>query len=229
MASAKEVLIDGLWTKNPGLVQLLGLCPLLAVSSTATNALSLGLATLFVLVISNFTISLIRKIVSQDIRIIIYVVVIASLVTCVQLLMEAYTPSLYEKLGLYIGLIVTNCIIIARAEQFAVKNTPLMALWDGFSNGIGFLIVLLIIGIFREIIGQGTIFAELNELIGDFGSYFKIQLFNSESGLLMALLPPGAFITLGMLVAVKNAIDGRNAKRKQQMQNEVTKIDLNDE
>ena len=125
MSEIVEIFKDGLWRKNPGLVQLLGLCPLLAVSSSITNALGLGLATIFVLTLSNMAISCIRRIVKPDVRIIIYVIVIASLVTCVQLVMEAFTPDLYAKLGLYVGLIVTNCIIIARAEVFAAKNSPI--------------------------------------------------------------------------------------------------------
>lgn len=225
MSTYTEIFKDGLWKKNPGLVQLLGLCPLLAVSSTATNALCLGLATIMVLSLSNLLISLGRKILFKEIRIIIYVVIIASLVTCVQLLMQAYTPQLYTKLGLYIALIVTNCIIIGRAEVFASKNGPLKALADGFANGVGFTLVLLFIGLAREFIGQGTIFAGLDELIGPIGEQLRLTVFNAEDGLLIAILPPGAFISLGLLLAVKNFLDRGFMRRAQKPQKQVTELD----
>jgi Na+-translocating ferredoxin:NAD+ oxidoreductase subunit E len=214
MSSYKDIFKDGLWKKNPGLVQLLGLCPLLAVSSTATNALSLGLATVVVLSLSNFLISLVRNIVIPEVRIIIYVVIIASLVTCVQLLMQAFTPELYTKLGLYIALIVTNCIIIGRAEMFAAKNTPIKAFADGIANGVGFTLVLLCIGMIREIVGQGTVFAGLSELIGKYGENLTLTLFSSDQGLLIAILPPGAFFSLGLLLALKNFIDCGFSRKK---------------
>lgn len=209
-----EILKDGLWTKNPGLVQLLGLCPLLAVSNTSVNALGLGLATIAVLTLSNICISLIRRILITEIRIMIYVMIIASLVTCVQLLMEAYTPELYATLGLYISLIVTNCIIIARAEMFASKYNVVQAGLDGVANGVGFTLVLLFIGTIREFIGKGTIFGGMEQLFGSYGETLKITVFNADQGLLIAILPPGAFITLGLLVAFKNWMDNRYAKRK---------------
>lgn len=202
----KNIIKNGLWKQNPGLVQLLGLCPLLAVSNTATTALSLGLATIVVLTLSNFFISLVRKIIIPEVRIIIYVMIIACLVTCVELFMEAYTPSLYQKLGLYLSLIVTNCIIIGRAEIFAVKNGVVYSIFDGLANGTGFTLVLLFLGIIREIIGQGTIFAGFNELVG-IEEDFTIRLFSADKGLLVAILPPGAFIALGLLLGLKNFID----------------------
>lgn len=204
-----EIFKDGLWNKNPGLVQLLGLCPLLAVTSTAANALGLGIATIAVLTVSNFLISAVRHLLKAEVRIIIYVIIIASVVTCVQLCMQAYTAELYATLGLYISLIVTNCIIIARAEIFASRNSVLFSALDGFANGLGFTLVLLLIGGVREIIGQGTLFAGMEQLVGEAGSSMKITFFSADKGLLIAILPPGAFITLGMLVAVKNFMDNR--------------------
>ena len=222
----KEILKNGLWSKNPGLVQLLGLCPLLAVSSTAVNALGLGIATIMVLALSNFLISLTRKIIIHEIRIIIYVLIIASIVTCVELLMEAYTPELYQALGLYIALIVTNCIIIARAETFASRNSVFHSFLDGLANGAGFTLVLLFTGMARELIGQGTMFAGMDQLIGDFGASLKIEVFGSDAGLLIAILPPGAFISLGLLVAAKNFLDSRYRKKRLNRRDpEITTLD----
>ncbi len=222
----KEILKNGLWSKNPGLVQLLGLCPLLAVSSTAVNALGLGIATIMVLALSNFLISLTRKIIIHEIRIIIYVLIIASIVTCVELLMEAYTPELYQALGLYIALIVTNCIIIARAETFASRNSVFHSFLDGLANGAGFTLVLLFTGMARELIGQGTLFDGMEQLIGDFGSNLKIEVFGSDAGLLVAILPPGAFISLGLLVAAKNFLDSRYRKKRLNRRDpEITALD----
>lgn len=204
-----EIFKDGLWNKNPGLVQLLGLCPLLAVTSTAANALGLGIATIAVLTVSNLLISAVRRLLKAEVRIIIYVIIIASVVTCVQLCMQAYTAELYEALGLYISLIVTNCIIIARAEIFASRNSVFYSALDGFANGLGFTAVLLFIGGVREIIGKGTLFSGMEQLIGESGRNLQINLFSADDGLLIAILPPGAFITLGLLVAAKNYLDNR--------------------
>ena len=150
----KELMLQGLWKNNPSLVQVLGLCPTLAVSSTFTNALGLGLATMVVLVCSNLAVSLVRNWVPKDIRIPVYVMIIAALVTSVQLLMNAYTYGLYQALGIFIALIVTNCVIIGRAEAYASKNPPLLAALDGFMMGLGFTLVLLVLGGLREIIGS---------------------------------------------------------------------------
>lgn len=209
MNTSLEIIKDGLWSKNPGLVQLLGLCPLLAVSNSAVNALGLGLATIIVLTLSNLIISIIRKIIITEIRIMLYVCVIASLVTCVQLIMEAFMPDLYQTLGLYISLIATNCIIMARAEVFAVKNNCYYATIDGLANGIGFTLVLLFIGLIREFLGKGTIFSGMEQLFGDAARNMTTQIFNGDKGFIIAILPPGAFLSLGMLVALKNYIDNR--------------------
>ncbi len=221
-----EILKNGLWSKNPGLVQLLGLCPLLAVSATAVNALGLGIATIMVLSVSNLLISLTRRIIIHEIRIIIYVLIIASIVTCVELLMEAYTPELYQALGLYISLIVTNCIIIARAETLASRNSVFHSFLDGLANGAGFSLVLLFIGMIRELVGQGTVFAGMEQLIGDLGTNLKTQVFRSDDGLLIAILPPGAFISLGLLVAGKNFLDSRyRKKRLDKREAEITSVE----
>lgn len=215
--SNNKVILDGLWSNNPGIVQLLGLCPLLAVSATLINALGLGLATLLVLTLSNFVVSCIRNIIRSEIRIPVYVLIIASLVTCVELLMNAYTHELYVALGIFIPLIVTNCAIIGRAEAFASKNKPVKAALDGFSMGLGFTLVLVVLGGLREIIGQGSLFRGADMLFGSQAADWTLQLFPQENGLLLAILPPGAFFFLGFLIALKNLIDNKYAKRSTQL------------
>ncbi len=205
----KELMNNALWSNNPALVQLLGLCPLLAVSSTLTNALGLGLATTLVLVGSNLIVSLVRHWVPKEVRIPIFVMIIASLVTCVQLLMNAYAYGLYQSLGIFIPLIVTNCIIIGRAEAFASKNSPKLALLDGLWMGIGMTAVLVLLGSMREIIGNGTLFDGADLLLGDWALMLRIEIFHFDSKFLLAILPPGAFIGVGLLIALKNMIDNR--------------------
>ena len=203
----KELSFQGLWKNNPGIVQLLGLCPLLAVTNTVTNALGLGLATLFVVVASNVLISLIRHNVAKAIRIPIFVMIIASLVSCIQLLMNAYTYELYLSLGIFIPLIVTNCMIIGRAEAFASKNNVKHSAYDGLMMGLGFAAVLVILGAAREILAQGTLFDGIETLLGDWASFMTITLYHSETSFLLAALPPGAFILMGLIIALKNQID----------------------
>lgn len=210
----KALLKNGMWENNPALVQLLGLCPLLAVSSTVTNALGLGIATLLVLVGSNVTVSLVRDYVPKEVRIPIFVMIIASLVTCVQLLMNAYAYGLYLSLGIFIPLIVTNCIIIGRAEAFASKNDVLPSALDGFWMGMGMTSVLVILGAMREIIGNGTLFDGADLLLGDWAKVLRIEIFHFDSSFLLALLPPGAFIGVGFLIAAKNVIDKQLAQRQ---------------
>jgi electron transport complex protein RnfE len=205
---------NGMWSNNPALVQLLGLCPLLAVSSTITNALGLGIATLLVLVGSNLTVSLIRNYVPKEIRIPVFVMIIAALVTCVQLLMNAYAYGLYLSLGIFIPLIVTNCIIIGRAEAYASKNDPLPAALDGFWMGLGMTTVLVVLGAMRELIGNGTLFDGADLLLGDWAAALRIQVFHFDSSFLLALLPPGAFIGVGLLIALKNVIDSSIQERQ---------------
>lgn len=208
----KELAWQGLWKNNPGLVQLLGLCPLLAVTSTVTNALGLGVATLFVLICSNATVSLVRHWVPKEVRIPIFVLIIASFVTCVQLLMNAYTFVLYQSLGIFLPLIVTNCAIIGRAEAYASKNPIKQATFDGVMMGIGFLLVLFVLGAIREILGQGTIFDGAHLLLGDWASILRVEIYSVDSQFLLAVLPPGAFIAMGLLIAFKNAVDEKAKK-----------------
>jgi electron transport complex protein RnfE len=224
----KELAWQGLWKNNPGLVQLLGLCPLLAVTSTLTNAMGLGLATLFVLVCSNATVSAIRQWVPKEIRIPIFVLIIASFVTCVQLLMNAYTFGLYQSLGIFLPLIVTNCAIIGRAEAYASKNPFKQASFDGLMMGLGFLLVLMLLGAVREILGQGTLFDGANLLLGDWASVLRIEVYQLDSQFLLAILPPGAFIAMGFFIALKNTIDDRIAATKPKTENqEISRVRVN--
>ncbi|MEZ8019476.1 electron transport complex subunit E [Vibrio splendidus] len=214
MSDHKTLIKNGMWANNPALVQLLGLCPLLAVSSTVTNALGLGIATLLVLVGSNVCVSLVRNHVPKEVRIPVFVMIIASLVTCVQLLMNAYAYGLYLSLGIFIPLIVTNCIIIGRAEAFASKNEVLPAAQDGFWMGLGMTSVLVVLGVMREVIGNGTLFDGADLLLGDWASVLRIQIFQFDNSFLLALLPPGAFIGVGFLIALKNIIDNQLKSRQ---------------
>lgn len=209
----RQLARNGLWHNNPGMVQLLGLCPLLAVSNSVVNGLGLGLATLLVLTGSNFAVSVTRRWLSQDIRIPAFVLIIASLVTAVELIMNAWFHDLYRVLGIFIPLIVTNCAIIARAEAFASRQKVLPALWDGLMMGLGFLLVLVVLGGARELLGHGSLFADAEMMLGEAGRALHLQLFDPDAGLLLAVLPPGAFIALGLLIAGKNAIDGRRARQ----------------
>ncbi|MEW8502844.1 MAG: electron transport complex subunit E [Candidatus Thiodiazotropha sp.] len=210
--SYRELITDGLWHNNQALVALLGLCPLLAVSNTAINGLGLGLATTAVLVASNTTVSLIRNYVRPEVRLPVFVLVIASFVTAIEMGMNAYFHELHKILGIFIPLIVTNCIIIGRAEAFASKTGLSRSLVDGISVGIGFTLVLLTLGGMRELVGQGTLFDQAHLMFGEAarGLTLRIEAF---PGMLIAILPPGAFIGLGLLIMVKNLIDKRLAAR----------------
>lgn len=203
---------NGLWNNNQALVALLGLCPLLAVTNNVVNAIGLGLATTFVLIASNVTISLFRKQISNEVRIPIFVLLIASFVTIVELIMQSYFYDLYLILGIFVPLIVTNCAILGRAEAFASKNTWDKSLLDGLMMGIGFSVVLIILGAMREIIGSGTLFDQSAILLGSVGEQLSVRLFEDYQGTLLAILPPGAFIGLGFIVAIKNAIDLKSKK-----------------
>lgn len=200
---------NGLWNNNQALVALLGLCPLLAVTNNVTNAISLGLATTFVLVASNLSVSLFRNHIRKEVRIPIFVLLIASFVTIVDLIMQSFFYDMYLILGIFVPLIVTNCAILARAEAFASKNTWDKSVIDGLMMGVGFSIVLVLLGVMREIIGSGTLFDQADLIFGDLGSSLKVTLFDQYQGTLIALLPPGAFIGLGLIVALKNLIDSR--------------------
>ena len=210
--SYKEITTNGLWKNNPALVQLLGLCPLLAVTGSVVNALGLGLATMLVLVGSNAAVSLIRKQVSDAVKIPAFVMIIATFTTCTELLMKAFTYELYLILGIFIPLIVTNCAILGRAEAFASKNTIASSALDGLMMGSGFAVVLIVIGAIREIFGVGTIFANMDLLFGPIAANWSINLFGEGYGFLILVLPPGAFIVTGMLIALKNLIDSKLAQ-----------------
>jgi len=220
-AEYKEIAWQGLWKNNPGLVQILGLCPLLAVTSTVTNALGLGLATMLVLIGSNATVSLIRQWVPKEIRIPIFVMIIAAFVTCVQLLMNAFTYGLYQSLGIFLPLIVTNCAIIGRAEAFASKNPVKQASFDGLMMGLGFTLLLLVLGGIREILGQGTLFDGAELLLGDWAANLRIEVFHFDSKFLLAILPPGAFFAMGFLIAAKNFIDAKTAARQPKVEDKT--------
>jgi electron transport complex protein RnfE len=207
--------MDGLWHNNPALVQLLGLCPLLAVTATTINGLGLGLATTLVLAGSNSIVSLIRNLVRPEIRIAVFMLVIASLVTAVELAMNAFFFDLYKILGIFIPLIVTNCSIIGRAESFASRNNVVRSLTDGISMGIGFTVVLVLLGSMREVIGSGTLLSGAHLMFGETARNWVIHFNANYEGFLLAIMPPGAFIGLGLIIAVKNVIDRRISQTKE--------------
>ncbi len=221
--SYKALAYDGLWKNNPALVQLLGLCPLLAVTGSVVNALGLGLATMLVLTGSNAAVSLIRNYVPDTIRLPAFVMIIASFTTCIELLMKAYTFELYQILGIFIPLIITNCTILGRADGFASKNPVMPAAWDGLVMGTGFGAVLLALGAIRELIGSGTLFANMDLLLGPMAAGWVLQPFESYPGFLVAILPPGAFIITGLLIAYKNLIDERIKQKEKLAKQQVPK------
>ncbi|NNF66254.1 MAG: electron transport complex subunit E [Gammaproteobacteria bacterium] len=205
-----DIARDALWQNNSGMVQLLGLCPLLAVSTTVVNAIGLGIATTIVLFLSNTLVSMARPLLRPETRIIVFVLIIAGLVTVVDLFMHARFFDLHRNLGIFVPLIVANCAIVARAEVFASKNDPLRAALDGLLTGVGFTLVLVTLGAFREIVGQGTLLSGAELLFGADSASLKIQLF--DNGFLLATLPAGAFLSLGLLIAVFNVIRAKRAK-----------------
>ncbi len=207
----RELWYEGLWRNNPALVQLLGLCPLLAVSNTTVNALGLGLATAWVLLTTNVCISLYRNFLSPEIRLPTFVLIIATSVTAVDLIMNALLFELHQLIGLFIPLIVTNCAILARGEAFAARQAPAKAAVDGLAMGLGFALVLALLGALREIIGTGTLLADASLLFGPMAADWGWELADYRGFLLMAL-PPGAFFGLGFIIAAKNALDARRAQ-----------------
>jgi electron transport complex protein RnfE len=211
--SYTKIINDGLWHNNAGLVQLLGLCPLLAITTSAINGLGLGLATTLTLVATNVTVSLIRKLIRPEIRIPVFVLLIASVVTVIELGMNAWFHDLYKILGIFIPLIVVNCNIIGRAEAFASKHTVDRALVDGLAIGFGFTLVLVTLGGLRELVGHGTLFAQAQLMFGETGRALSLTLIENYRGFLLAILPPGAFMGLGLMIAAKNVINARREQR----------------
>ncbi|WP_428086208.1 electron transport complex subunit E [Candidatus Thioglobus sp.] len=217
-----KIVKNGLWNNNQALVALLGLCPLLAVTNNIVNAIGLGLATTFVLVASNTTISIFRRQIRKEVRIPIFVLLIASFVTIVELLMQSYFYDLYLILGIFVPLIVTNCAILGRAEAYASKNTWGKSALDGLMMGIGFSLVLIILGAMRELVGSGTLFDQSALILGSLGDTLSVTVFDNYQGTLLAILPPGAFIGLGLIVAVKNYFDLNKIKEKNEKINIIT-------
>ncbi|MDO8846195.1 electron transport complex subunit E [Methylicorpusculum sp.] len=213
----KRLASDGLWGNNIVLVQNLALCPLLAVTGTATNGLGMGLATLVVLVMSNGIISLNRHLVPAEVRIPVFVLLIASLVTLVDLCMNAWMHEMHKVLGLFIALIVTNCAILGRAESFASKNSLALSLWDGLVMGAGFTFVLVVLGAAREIVSSGTLFANASLLLGDSFSFLELTLIPNYKGFLLTALPPGGFIMLAFIIVAKRLVDNKRAAKLSQV------------
>jgi len=209
---SREIVWNGLWKQNPGLVQLLGLCPILAISTNVVNAVSLGLATILVMMLANLGVAVLRNFIPYEVRIPVFILIIASLVTVVDLAFNAWLHELYLVLGIFIPLIVTNCIVLARVEAFAAKNDIAHSTLDGLAQGIGLLAVLAVLGALREIVGSGTLFSGIDLLID--GAQPVMLLGEHYPGFLVAILPPGAFFALGLLIAARNWFEGRAAARR---------------
>lgn len=209
----KEITYNALWKQNAGIVQLLGLCPLLAVSNTVVNAVSLGIATMLVMTLASASVAPIRNLIPNEARIPIFILIIAVLVTVVQYLMNAWFYSLYLVLGIFIPLIVTNCIVLARVETFASKEPPAAAALDGFMMGLGLTALLAVLGGVRELLGQGTLFSGLHMVFGEQARDWTWHFSADYPGFLLAILPPGAFIVLGFIIALKNWLDLKAAQR----------------
>ena len=207
----REIARNGLWDQNIVFSQLLGLCPAMAVTTSGTNGLGMGLATNFVLVGANILVSCIRNFVSPQVRIPVYIVVIATLVTLVDMGLNAWMHDLYRVLGLFIALIVVNCAVLGRAESFASRSTVLASALDGLCMGIGFTVALTAIGLIRELIGMGTLFNQASLLLGPNFAFLEMQVFPNYGGVLMMVLPPAGFLVLGLLLALKRVFERRSA------------------
>ncbi|MES2181881.1 MAG: electron transport complex subunit E [Pseudomonadota bacterium] len=205
----KEITMNGLWRQNSGVVQLLGLCPTLAVTTNAVNGLSLGIATALVMAASNGAVSPVRKLVPSEIRVPVFILVIATLVTVIDMSINAFAQPLHKVLGIFIPLIVVNCIVLARVESFAAKNTPVPSMLDGFMMGSGLALVLGLLGAMRELVGKGTLFSGLDLVFGAAAKPFMLTVIPDYHGFLLAVLPPGAFLGLGTLIAIRNWIEIR--------------------
>lgn len=213
MSNYKEITVNALWKQNPGVVQLLGLCPTLAVTTTAVNGISLGLATALVMAASNGAVSPVRKLVPSEIRVPVFILIIAALVSVIDMSINAFAHPLHKVLGIFIPLIVVNCIVLARVESFAAKNTFVPSILDGFMMGIGLTLVLGLLGGMREVIGKGTLFSGLDLVFGPAAKQFVLTVIPDYHGFLLAILPPGAFLGLGILIALRNWAEVRNAKK----------------
>ena len=211
-----QITRDGLWDKNVVFTQMLALCPALAVTSTATNGLGMGLASTAVLLGANVLIAALRHLISPDVRIPVFIVLIATLVTLVDMALNAWLHELYKVLGLFIALIVVNCAILGRAESFASKNPVMASALDGLMMGLGFTLALIAIGGTREILGSGTLFKDAHLLLGEAFSFLELTLIPGYKGFLLMILPPGGFLAVGFLFAVKRIIDQRSARRAQE-------------
>ena len=218
----KKIIKDGLWDNNPALIQMLGLCPLMAVTTNVINGFGLGVATLITLVASNFAVSLVRDFIRPEIRIPVFVLIIASNVTAIELLMQAYFHELYGILGIFIPLIVTNCIIIGRAEAFASKNNVVASWLDGVMMSIGFMAVLVVLGGMRELVANGTLFDQAHIMFGEFAKNWTITVVEDYRGFLFAALPPGAFMGLGFILAFKNYVDQKRKRAADRQLETVT-------
>lgn len=210
MNDYREIIINGLWKQNPSMVQILGMCPLLAISTNITNALGLGIATALVMAFSNAGVSLVRNHLTPDTRIPIFIFIIAALVTIIDMLMNAFVHPLYLVLGIFIPLIVTNCIVLARTEAFASKNSVLPSLVDGFMMGVGVTLVLVMLGALRELVGKGTLLSGIDLALGPVAKHWVIHVIPDYPGFLLSILPPGAFFGLGLIIAARNWLDQRN-------------------
>ncbi len=209
---SRDILYNGLWKQNPGIVQILGLCPLLAISSNVVNALSLGLATTLVMAVSSGSVAVIRNVIPHEIRIPAFVLIIAALVTVVELAMHAWVHALYVVLGVFLPLITTNCIVLARVEAFASKRSTAHSMLDATAMGLGLTGVLVSLGAMREIVGKGTLFSGIDLALGPMAKGWVIPVIPDYHGLLLAILPPGAFIGLGLLIALRNVLQERGSR-----------------
>ncbi|MFV8818423.1 electron transport complex subunit E [Haliea sp. E17] len=210
----RQIFNDGMWNNNVAMGQMLALCPLLAVTTSATNGLGMGLASVAVLVLTNVIIASLRGIITPQVRIPVLIVLIATVVTLVDMVINAWMHPLYKVLGLFIALIVTNCAIFGRAESFALRNGVRLAAADALSMGLGFTWVLVAVGGMREILGSGTLFANASLLLGDGFAWLEVTIIPNFSGILLSVLPPGAFMALGLLIATKRLVDRRLQARK---------------
>ena len=215
MAEYRTIAREGIWTNNGVLSMMLGLCPTMAMTNSATNGLGMGLATAAVMTASTLLVSLFRNHFSQEVRIPVFVLIIASMVTVVDMCMNAWMHELYKVLGLFIPLIVVNCLPFARIEMFASKKPVLPSLADGFFVGVGFALALTTIGAVREITGSGTLFADASLLLGPAFKFLEMRVLPADTGILMMILPPGAFLATGLLLVVKRMIDERSSKAVQ--------------